>query len=235
LAVVVARQVSKLPETAAVLRTVKRGVIGFVLVALAIAGSAVAAEQTLVMSAEPKVIGFASGGGALTLTGRLTSGRAGELIEIEGKECGSDTWRLIATDRTIPGGAWHASTVPTLRTTYRARWRDTVSEPAEILVRPGVRLDQRSRTRYSATMIASRFFRGAKGRFERFDRTRGAWVLVRRVTLSRQSAPRGAPWAYSGADFVARVPVRSLVRFVLPNDQTGECYLAGHSIQFNVR
>ena len=213
----------------------KPGVIGVVLVALAVAGSAVAAEQTLVMSAEPRVVGFASGTQALTLTGRLTSGRQGETIEIEAKECGSDTWRLVATDRTIAGGGWHAGAVPTLRTTYRARWRDTVSEAVDILVRPGVRLDQRSRTRYSATMIASRFFRGAKGRFERFDRARGAWVLVRRVTLSRQSAPRGAPWAYSGADFVARVPVRSLVRFVLPNDQTGECYLAGHSIQFNVR
>lgn len=226
---------SKLPEAAAVSRNVKRGLIGVVLAALAAAGSALAAERALVMSAEPRVIAFASGGPALTLSGRLTNGRDGELIEIEAKECGATEWRLVATDKTAGGGSWHAGAGPTLRTAYRARWRDAVTEPVDILVRPGVRLDQRSRTRFSALMIASRFFRGARGRFERFDRARGRWVLVRRVTLSRQSAPRGAPWAYSGADFVARVPVRSLVRFVLPNDQTGPCYLAGHSIQFNVR
>jgi hypothetical protein len=226
---------SKLPEGVAVLRRVKRGLIGVVLAALAAAGSAVAADRALVMSAEPRVVAFASAGGALTLTGRLTNGRDGELIEVEAKECGATSWRLVATDKTVAGGGWHAGTAPTIRTTYRARWRDAVSDPVDILVRPAVRLDQRSRTRYSAVVIASQFFRGARGRFERFDRSSGRWVLVRRVTLSRESAPRGVGWAYSGAEFVARVPVRSLVRFVLPNEQTGSCYLAGHSIQFNVR
>jgi hypothetical protein len=211
----------------------KIGVLG-ALIALAAATAVSAAEAPLTIASDHRVVGFGTGTGSLTLSGRLATGRDGEPITVEASECGSPGWRLIATDRTAPGGSWHAGAAPTLRTSYRARWRDAVTSPVEVLVRPAVRLDQRSRTKFGVLTIASRFFRGARGRFERFDRARG-WLLVRRVTLSRGSAPRGAPWAYSGAEFSARVPARALVRFVLPRDQTGPCYLAGQSIQFNVR
>lgn len=124
---------------------------------------------------------------------------------------------------------------PAIRTSYRVRWREARTPAVEILTRPTVRFEQEGRTRYSVWMFALRFFTGAKGRMERFDRGRGTWVLVRRVTLSRRSAPQGATFAYSSAEFSARVRVGTLVRFVLPRDQSGPCYLAGYSVQFNVR
>lgn len=203
--------------------------LGFV-AALAAAAAAVAAEAPVTIVADRRIADQ-----PVLLSGNIAAQREGEEVVIETKECGAPGWVPYRREQTDARGAWHTSVTPAIRTSYRARWRDARTPAVEVLTRPAVRFEQESRRRYSVWMFALRFFGGAKGRMERFDRSRGAWVLVRRVTLERQSAPRGAPWAYSGAEFSARVAVGALVRFVLPRDQARPCYLAGYSVQFNVR
>lgn len=207
----------------------KIGVLG-ALVAFAAATAAAAAEPPVTLVADRRIADR-----PVLLSGTVASALEGEEVVLEVKECGAPGWVVFRRERTDGRGAWHTSVSPGIRTSYRAGWKDARSSAVEVLTRPTIRFDQKGRSRYSVWMFALRFFGGAQGRMERFDRPRGAWVLVRRVTLSRRSAPRGATWAYSGAEFSARVRVGALVRFVLPRDQAGPCYLAGYSIQFNVR
>jgi hypothetical protein len=207
----------------------KSGVIG-ALVALIAATAASAAAPPVTLVADRRIADA-----PVLLSGMVASASPDEEVVLERKECGAPSWVVFRREHTDARGAWHTSVSPGIRTGYRARWRNAATPAVEILTRPGVRFEQESRNRFSVWTIAYRFFAGAKGRLERFDRARGAWVLVRRVTLSRRSAPRGASFAYSGAEFSAQVRPGTLVRFVLPRDQAGPCYLAGHSVQFNVR
>jgi hypothetical protein len=205
-----------------------------ILLALALAAAAVATEPRVTLSVSPRVVSFASGqnSSVVLLTGSVASGRANEDLMIEVRDCGLRSFVPLRRAHTDQAGAFHEPDAPAISRTYRVRAGAAVSAPVSVQVRPGVRFEQDGPSRYSAGTIALRFFNGAKGRFERFNRSTGRWVLVRRVTLLRQSAPRGAGWAYSGANFRARVPKGTLVRFVLPRDQAKPCYLAGYSVIF---
>jgi len=206
-----------------------------ILLAPALAAAAAAAEPQVALSVSPRVVSFASGqnNSVVLLTGSIASRRANEELTIEVRDCGLSSFVPLRRAQTDHAGAFHEPDAPAISRTYRVRAGGAVSAPVSVQVRPAVRFEQDGPSRYSAGTIALRFFNGAKGRFERFNRSSGRWVLVRRVTLRRQSAPRGAGWAYSGANFTARVPKGTLVRFVLPRDQARPCYLAGYSLIFN--
>jgi hypothetical protein len=209
------------------------GVLGLAL-ALALAATAVAAQSPVTLTADPTIIPIASGeGSAVVLSGSVASGAAGEDVVFEGRECGSSRFYPVHRAKTARGGIFHERFGPLIRTTYRARVGRALSSAVTIQTRPAIRFEQLSANQFNVWTIAMRFFRGAKGRMERFSRATGKWVLVRRVTLQRGSAPQGANFAYSEATYRARVPVGTLVRFVLPRDQVAPCYLAGYSLQFN--
>jgi hypothetical protein len=205
-----------------------------VVLAFAAATTAVAAQSPITIALEPTVVTIATGdnSSAVVLSGSV-QGSANEEVRLEARECGSSAFypfRRVHTDR---GGSFHERIAPLIRTTYRARAGGVVSGTVTAQTRPAIRFTQVSANRFNVWTIAMRFFRGAKGRMERFNRSAGRWVLVRRATLQRGSAPQGANWAYSEVTFRARVPKGTLVRFVLPRNQVGSCYLAGYSIQFN--
>ena len=200
--------------------------------ALGTAGVAAAADPQVTLSAEPRVVSFANSDARslVLLTG--SAGRANADLMLEAKQCGSPAFVAMRATHADQSGNFHEPDAPAISTTYRVRSGGALSNPVLVQVRPAIRFEQDGPARYAVQTIAVRFFRGAKGRFERFNRATGKWVLVRRVTLQRQSAPRGAGWAYSGATFTARVPKGTTVRFVLPRNQVGECYLAGFSVIF---
>jgi len=202
--------------------------------ALALAAAAAAAEPQVTLSVSPRVVTFAfDANSQVLLTGSVASGRGNEDLMIETRDCGNSSFVPFRAAHTDNGGAFHEPDAPPISRAYRVRHGSARSAAVGVQVRPAIRFDQLGPAQYGVTTIALRFFRGARGRFERFNRSTGKWVLVRRVTLQRQSAPRGAGWAYSGARFRARVPRRTLVRFVLPRNQAGPCYLAGYSLIFN--
>jgi hypothetical protein len=179
------------------------------------------------------VVTIATGENSAVLLSGSAQDSANDEIMVEARECGSSAfnpYRRVHTDRS---GSFHERITPLIRTTYRVRAGGAVSGTVTAQTRPAIRFTQLSANRFNVWTIAMRFFRGAKGRMERFNRAAGRWVLVRRATLQRGSAPRGANWAYSEVTFRARVPKGTLVRFVLPRNQVGSCYLAGYSLQFN--
>jgi hypothetical protein len=205
-----------------------------VLLALAAAATAVAAQSPITIALEPTVVTIATGteNSAVLLSGSVHGSNNDEVV-VEARECGSSSFYPVHKTRTDRSGLFHEPMAPLIRTTYRVRVGHAVSRTVTAQTRPAIRFEQLSANRFNVWTIAMRFFRGAKGRFERFNRASGKWVLVRRATLQRGSAPKGANWAFSEVTFRSRVPKGTLVRFVLPRDQVGPCYLAGYSLQFN--
>jgi hypothetical protein len=203
------------------------------LVALIAAATAVAAAPSITIALEPTVITIATGeNSAVRLSGSV-QGSSNDEVVVEARECGSSSFYPVTRLRTDRSGLFHEPMAPVIRTTYRVKAGGSVSRTVTAQTRPAIRFSQLSANQYNVWTIAMRFFRGAKGRFERFNRASGKWVLVRRATLQRGSAPKGANWAYSEVTFRSRVPKGTLVRFVLPRNQVGPCYLAGFSLQFN--
>ena len=204
-----------------------------VLVAFVAAATAVAAQSPITIALEPTVVTIATGENSAVLLSGSVQGASNDEVVVEARECGSSSFYPLTRFRTDRSGLFHERIGPLIRTTYRVRAGRAVSRTVTALTRPAIRFEQLSANQFNVWTIAMRFFRGAKGRFERFNRQTGKWVLVRRATLQRGSAPRGANYAYSEVTFRARVPLGTLVRFVLPRDQVGPCYLAGYSLQFN--
>ena len=204
-----------------------------VLLALGAAATAGAAQAPITIALEPTVVTIATGENSAVLLSGSVQGSTGDELVVEARECGLSSFYPVTRIRTDRSGLFHESLGPVIRTTYRVRAGRAVSRTVTAQTRPAIRFEQLSANRFNVWTIAMRFFRGAKGRMERFNRASGKWVLVRRATLQRGSAPKGANWAYSEVTFRARVPRGTLVRFVLPRDQVGPCYLAGYSLQFN--
>jgi hypothetical protein len=201
---------------------------------LALAAGAVAAQPAITLTADPKLISIATGdASAVVLSGSVAGADAGEDLVFEAKLCGYSSYIPVHRAKTGRGGVFHERLAPVIRTTYRVRAGRSVSAPVTVQTRPAIRFEQLAARSFNVWTIAMQFFRGARGRMERFDRASGKWVLVRRVTLQRGNAPPGAGWAYSEATFTARVRKGTLVRFVLPRNEVRPCYLAGYSVIFN--
>ncbi len=169
-----------------------------------------------------------------TLQGTIASGQAGQIVTVQAKDCGvyPRIFRDVAEAHTSVGGAWglHLSTGVT--STLRAVWNGKASKPITIWQRPIVHLERgnASNAWLVAVRAKSQFWR-KRVRFERWDRFRTEWRVVRWVTLTETTAPPGATYASSSARFRAAVPPRSQVRAVLPRAQALPCYLPGVSKQ----
>lgn len=202
------------------------GIVG--LLALVAAAVAAGAAQPLTLTADPKIVTIFTGTESSTtvLAGTVPGTRANEDVVIEANECGSSSYRAVLHGHTDAGGAFHEPVGPVSLTSYRARAKGLVSEPVTVQTRPAIRFAHVRGTRYVVWMLAMRFFDGRRGRLERFDSAKRRWVLVKRVTLKRQSGPS---FARSGANFSAPAKRGWLTRFVLPRDQARPCYLAGYS------
>jgi hypothetical protein len=190
--------------------------LGFVAASVAVAG---AMPPTL--NADPLITSYTA------LFGTVPGAGANQEVIIEAKECGASSYVLVERTRTNASGAYRVERAVPLRTSFRARARGTVSAAVTVQTRPGVRFEHEGGRRYNVWIIAHRFFDGRRGRLERFDSAGQRWVLVKRVTIRRQSNP--GSFAQTGARFTAPAKRGWTVRFVLPRDQARPCYLAGYS------
>jgi hypothetical protein len=170
----------------------------------------------------------------ITFAGRVSSGAAGELVEIQARECGRDRfYRLIAGTRTGAGGSFALDNetggvemfdIPP-NAYFRARWRGNVSNVVLIRVplRPSAVWNPRRRTvRVSVSAGGTGY--SFRGRFVELQRDIGGgqWVAVRRARLSRTRTGAFAT--------VFNVPTRGLTLRVFAPDATGApCFSAGAS------
>jgi hypothetical protein len=176
---------------------VRRGVLsllfGVVLATPAALASATAERITLRLQTQ-----FDPGTGLrdTTFSGTVASADAGELVELEARECGPNYrfYRVVAGTRTAAGGSWQIRSDRTgfvlpFNAYFRARWRGEYSAP-ELLRVPATVWARWRPVRRVVIVSVSTWTSGQslRGRYVELQRKVGAtdsWVRVRRARLSR--------------------------------------------------
>lgn len=193
-------------------------------VAAVIASTAVAAPEQVTISARASVvrlnIPYAS------LFGSIGSGKTGELVTIEGKECGPHTsfFREVAAARTDDGGGWSTQAFMRVTTVFRATWANAMSSEVTVRARAGVSLTRHSARRFEVGAGGVASFWRKRVFIQRYDRRLGTWVRLKSVVLTKSGYAGSA-----SAMFRLSLPKGTLIQAVLPRSQAGPCYLAGYS------
>jgi hypothetical protein len=191
----------------------------------------VAAEQVTIF-ARPTILD-STNRRTTTLFGSIESGRAGELVTIQARDCGSTFFRVVDGATTTSGGSWTTQYTPGINTLLRAVWDGKASNQIAIRQRVWVGLRQRSRSLFTVGagapprggMVGGQEanFGGKSLLFQRLDRRLGRWVTVKRVRLDRSQ-----PF---NTEFRATLPRATVVRAVLPRSEARPCYLGGVSFR----
>jgi plastocyanin len=157
-------------------------------------------------------------GGSTTVSGAVSNKQAGETVTVYSQPYGNVSQQLIATLLTGTNGVWALMVTPTLLTSFQAHWKNTVSAPVMVAVKPHVAFTVGKR--FAAVKVkAGRSMAGRKVYIQRFTRFH-EWVKIRKVVLGSSS----------GARFRLRLaPGHYLLRAYLTVDQAGAGYLDGES------
>ncbi|MDX6436614.1 MAG: hypothetical protein QOK34_1448 [Gaiellaceae bacterium] len=138
-------------------------------------------QVTLAVSAP--VVKF---GTQVTLSGVVSSKKAGETVTIAALPFGQTTKQVVATLQTTTGGAFSFAVTPQLNTTYQAQWKGLESSVG-VQVQPVIKLPFVSHSGYfhfyvtAGESFASRFVY-----LQRYTLLR-TWINVRRLQLGQQS------------------------------------------------
>lgn len=166
-------------------------------------------------------------GQTTTLSGQLSSKRAGETVELWAQAFGQSSFVKVTQVTSTDNGSWTVVAKPTIQTTYQVRVRNAASQSVTIKVKPRLSLGYGSVTRlFTVRVFAASSFAGKVGTVQRRSAT-GQWISLKKVTLNSTSTAR----------FRVTLPKgRTAVRVVLPPAQTVPGYLAGVSpIRFATR
>jgi hypothetical protein len=178
------------------------------------------------------------------VTGTIASSSAGELVDVQVKECGPrySFYRLAAQVRTVAGGSWKVVTTRDgidvlnlpIPAYYRARWQGNVSAPAVAHAPIWSNPVRDRRRRVVRALVSTRpTGQNVRGRFVELQRKvpgTDEWVRVRRARLGSVRPP------FTGPDlFEARFSVRTrglTMRLFVPPQTGAPCFSAGVSEPF---
>ena len=189
-----------------------------VLVAMC-AAPAAAAPPTLTLKAAPTVVAY---GGSTTLTGVLSTKKAGQAIDIQGQDCSQNAFKKVATATTTTGGAFSSAVKPTLNTNYQAKNKGATSPMVAVKVTPLLSLQKLSLGKFKVSVTAAQSFVGKYVVFQRLRNTK--WVTLKKVTLATV-ATTTAPTQVTSSTFKIKLPAKLRVRSILPATQAATCYL----------
>ena len=185
-----------------------------------------AAPPTLTLKASPTVASYQA---PVTLSGVLSTARAGQSVDIQAQDCGQNALKKIATVNTTTGGNFSATVKPTINTTYQAKQKGATSPAVAVKVSPLLKLQKNGGTttrRFTIVLTAAQSFVGKFVVLQR--RTSTKWRSIKHVTLTKM-VPASAPTQLTSAAFSLRLKGHPRLRVVLPTGQAGTCYLAAKS------
>jgi hypothetical protein len=162
---------------------------------------------------------------AVTLAGRIASGRANESVAIFAQRYASGSFASVTTVLTDGGGNWSLVVRPAIGTTYKAVWDGSTSSTVTVAVRPSVSLRTRSHQRFSTRVLAGRYFAGRTVQLQRHLPS-GRWRTIARARLNSSSTAIFHPKLKRG---------RWTLRVAISVNQAGGGYLAGFSPWVTVR
>ena len=158
-------------------------------------------------------------GQTITLTGVVSSRRAGESVTLYHAPHGQTSLIQLAVVLSGSGGTFTYTTTPSILTSYEARWRNTMSAQVAVQVKPRVTFLPQGRRFYARVLAPNASF---AGRFVYLQRRSalGQWVSIRKLVLG----PR------SGRIFtLPRLRVTAVYRIFLTVNQAGPGYLDSNS------
>ena len=185
-----------------------------------------AAPPTLTLKASSTVVRY---GGSTTLSGALSTGKAGQSVDVQAQECGQNAFKKVTSVNTTTGGAFSVAVKPTINTTYQAKQKGATSPPVAVKVAPLLSVKKNGGTtvrRFTVTLTSAQSFVGKYVVFQR--RGSKAWRTVKKVTLTTV-APTTAPTQVTTAKVSVRIARHPKVRVLLPAAQAGTCYLPATS------
>ena len=162
--------------------------------------------------------GIINYGTQITLSGQISTGQAGQRVEIFSKPYPATSYVKLAEVLTQQNGAWSYVTKPEILTSYQVHWRNFVSTEVSTAVRPRISFGRRTGW-FVVRATGQRSFANRVVYLQRLSRF-GQWVRVRRVTLGSQSSRR----------FKSLMPLgTSRLRIFMTVNQAGAGYLGGIS------
>lgn len=156
-------------------------------------------------------------GRPVTLSGAVTSRRAGEQVTITAQPWGQPSPVVLATVVTGDGGGFAHVTKPQLLTTYAASWKGAASQPVGVAVAPVITFGRSNG--WLVRVWAGRTMERKAVHVQRRSRF-GQWVTIRRVVLGPGSRAR------------FRLPLPEgphRLRIAMSVNQAGAGYLAAFS------
>jgi plastocyanin len=143
------------------------------------------APPTLTLAASAQ---YTVAGDRVTLTGIVSSHKAGEQVQIFYQPYPAPNAILRTTVLTTTGGVYTFAVAPGILTTYQATWKGAYAAPATVQVQPRLTLG-----RSGAWIVHAYGGHGLAGRYVQFQRLNtltGQWVTLRKVQLNTRSGAR---------------------------------------------
>src|SRR5712692_10247738 len=194
------------------------------LLGLVVSGSVGAAPSpSVTIAASRPIVVY---GQSVTLSGTVSSHKAGETVTLASESLGKSAFSDFATATTTTHGTWNAVAKPTIQTMYRASWMTTTSQDVTVKVRPLVQLKLISAAHgsFSVTVTGDRAFTGQYVLVQRFTST--GVIVVQHVTLDTSSSATFTVRLHRGL---------SRLRAVFPTSQAAPGYITGTSNVVTVR
>lgn len=182
-------------------------------------------NATISLAAAPTIVTY---GGKVTLSGTLSTQKAGEQLTIQQQPCGASAFATATTVTTTTGGAYTFAVQPTTNTTYRVQFKNATSTTVSVRVRPRITLGKVAPRRFTVTVRAGASFAAKAVAVQRFNASTRRWILVRYATL-RAGSGSVAPTVTSAVTFTLNVRPRTKVRVVMGTSTAGSCFAPGVS------
>jgi len=160
-------------------------------------------------------------GGAMTLSGTVSSKQAGETVTIVAQPAGEPSWSTQVT--TTAGGNWSLQVQPRIRTIYQAKYENVSSPTLTLNVRPRITLQKVGRDKFLVVVLAAHSMSG-----KTVDLTR--WAGGRYVTFAQAQLQAIARTnTIATAVFTAEFRLGTKLRVFMASSQAGPDYMDGHS------
>jgi len=156
----------------------------FRLVATNSVGPSYGADVTLTTAGPAVTLATSTGtvisGRAVTLSGKVASGRADETVAVFAQRFANGSFTALATVLTDAGGSWSLTVRPKIGTTYKGVWNGSTSSTVSVAVRPAVTLRPLPRLRFATRVLAAHSFAGRTVQLQR-HLLDGRWKTIARA------------------------------------------------------
>jgi hypothetical protein len=167
--------------------------------------------------------------GRVQFSGTIPSGQANVYVAVLAQKCGQPSFTSFTGGTTEAGGHWHADAYPTTSAVYRARWKNQLSRPVTIGLKPPVRINL---TKLPANRFRVWLFADSNltGRFIALQRLAGGrWIHVRRARVFSAGAA-GTAVRFETTFTVRKRGLR--LRIVVPAKTAAPCNTAATTDTF---